>query len=242
MNRQRKQNAVKRVLRVLVVPLFIVIFSAAMAAEPATYIEPLETAVAKLVTRSLSQWAYTRETRDEIGNYVERFDPGMPRDQQWQLLLFEGETPQKKHFKRYRREYDELFERDSPTDIDLRELIDPATVSLSRETAEMLEFSFQPVANDPDDLIVVENLRGIVQVDKHTNEVTRVTIESSGKFSPEAMVTITSMSMSLTFEAINDGGPRFIAATTSNTEGRFMGLKKFSEKEEVWFREFIESP
>lgn len=223
-----------------IVAMTIALLGSGLArAQQPDYPEPLQNAISALVASSSGQWSYVRETRDDDGHYVERYDPALPRDEQWQLLLLDGQKPTAKQIKRYRREYDELFERDDPLDVDLSGLIDPATVRLDSETEDALVYAFQPSADSEDDKKIVEQLLGHVTIDQNDNAVLLVEIESKHAFSPVAMVKIFSMSMSLKIDAMNDGMLHAVSVARSKTEGRFMGIKKFSENEQTEFRDFV---
>ncbi len=217
------------------VPLCALVANAALAD---TFPAPVQAVIDLHADDQKQQWAYTRETRDEEGHYVERFDPTLPRDQQWTLIEFEGKTPTKKALRRYQKHYEELFDRESPTRFDLESMLDPATMRLAQETDELLTYTFQPLAEDEEDAEFVAYLIGTVIISKTTNDVVSLGMRNKEEFSPMAMVKIKELSLNLTFERFVNTGPNFISRASSNTSGRLMGLKEISESEDVRYRDF----
>ena len=199
---------------------------------------PVQTALDNLHAGASERWAYTRETRDGRGHYVERFDPAAPRESQWQLLAFDGQTPTEEDLERYAERYEELFERESPTSLDFSTLMDPATVELANETDATLEYRFTPLPEGEDDAKILAHLSGTLVIDRERQQVREVRIENTGKIKPMKMVKITKLVMAMTLMPVSADGPVVLASADAETEGRFMGLKKFAESESARFREF----
>ena len=215
--------------------------SVCFGGEKSDWPEPLARALEALAETD-DQYAYTRETRDELGHYIERFDPEKPRSEQWQLLSFNGGEPDKKHKERYAREYDGLFNRDHPTDVDLSSLFNRESLKVVETTPKFVIYEFQPLADEPEDEKIMSNLVGTLVVDVANNELNDISLNSKKKFSPAAMVSIKEFSITMSFDRIGENGPVVMTQSTSNIRGRFMGLKKIEQSQEVVFRDFDRVP
>ncbi len=146
--------------------------------------EPLQRALALQESQRSTQWSFIRETNDEEGHYIESYDPDVPEGERWTLLRFNGKPPSKKALRRYESEYEELSDRESPTDFDLNELMDATSIVLSRETDQTVDYEFQPQADDEEDAEIVKHLLGTLSIDKQSGHVQRVRIQNKRDFSP----------------------------------------------------------
>ncbi len=211
------------------------------SAETQDWPEPLAEAIVAMASVS-GDYAYTREAWDEIGHYVERFDPSKPRAEQWQLVLFDDQKPTEKHRARYLKEYEKLFEREHPAKVDLTGLVDRKSLRVIETTPDTIVYGFKPLTDEPDDEKMMANLNGTLVLDVKKNQVTAVELNNDKKFSPAAMVSIKEFSLAMRFDEMSSQGPVSLVESTINIRGRFMGLKKVEQSEKVEFREFIATP
>ncbi|MEM7282358.1 MAG: hypothetical protein AAF438_12105, partial [Pseudomonadota bacterium] len=164
--------------------------------------EPLAEAL-EAMAHQQANYAYTREAWDDLGHYVERFDPSKPRSDQWQLVSFDDAEPKEEHRNRYAKEYEGLFNRDHPADIELADLIDRESLSVTESTPTTITYRFKPRAEDPDDQKFMSHVDGTLLLDTEKNLVKEIRLANSKKFSPAAMVSIKKFSLTMNFDFVN---------------------------------------
>ena len=228
----------KSTIRAALVAGFLIASAASsVAANQAALPAPLSDALAELATNS-GDWAYTRQTSGTDGDYVERFDPSLPRDKQWSLLEYAGAAPDESHLAYYREHYDELFDRESPAAAELHDVIKPGSVELVEQSDQVLIYRFAINADDADDEKFVKHLEGRITIARDVPSVQSVRIAARAPFKPAMTVKITEFSLAMEFATDLVSGQRFIVRTREKTQGRFMAVKRFDEEESVQFRDF----
>ena len=198
---------------------------------------PLASAISAM-TEGGVDYAYTREAWDDLGHYVERFDPSKPRSKQWRLVSFDDQEPAPEHVERYAKEYEGLFNRDHPAKISLADLVDVETLTVKETTPTQIIYGFKPLAEDSEDAKIMAHLSGTLFLDLSQNIVTEIQLVNNKKFSPAAMVSIKEFSLSMRFGLVSERGLISLVQSQTKIRGRFMGLKKIEQSQTVEFRDF----
>lgn len=178
--------------------LSMVVMSTSAANDP---IAVANEALRKLDGINSQYWSYkhTRSTDGEVTSSY--FDPRRSLNQQWQLLLINGDVPTREAIEEFNSLWnvgeEELSENGS-----LSELIADNSLILDRIDKETAYFTFTPVLEDMAEEIT--KLRGELLVNLKTQVVNALTISNIEPISPAFSITLDRFNMGFEFDTIDE--------------------------------------
>lgn len=175
---------------------------------------------------TLDHWS--EENGEEIVLTL-RYDPRLPKGEQWRAVGVEKDALDKKSRKLLKK-YQKGEANDSMLVYDkLGGLIDGA--SLREETESYAEFVAPFYEEDmPEDMQGA--LEAVIRLEKPGGYISRIDMRSIRPFKPAAVAKIKMMSQSQVYTAPSGDGPAMLASTESAARGKAM-FKKFASQSRV---------
>ena len=182
--------------------------------------------------------SYERVTRGSEESLVERFDARATSGDGWTLVSVDGEAPSAKQQRLYARATDERALRDNPCELELDGLGKVGSYKLVEETPTHLIYAFTPATDDAEDeeeAELLENLDGLLRINRSGPFVESIELRNSRPFSPVAALKVEQLELRTRIERIAPEGPFALVSHRSRLRGRML-FKRFEEDESVTHR------
>lgn len=201
-----------------------VLFATMLAALSATahaaddYDAILEQAIAPIEREYEGRWSFTEAKTEGDEVRIASYDPRRDQDNHWQLEQIDGREPTEKEFEKFLQDKakeskeaqeHEQAEKDSDQrgrrrgSRDVREMIEPGTLTLLEETEQHWMFSFQPADVGED---FNKHLDGTLRIIKDGPYLDSLVLESRKPFKPQFGIKVNDFSTRLQFEQYEPGG------------------------------------
>ncbi len=128
----------------------------------------------------LDRWAFTVTRVVDGVTTVERHDPSAPKDTRWVLVERNGRAPSEKERQRYVEERGRRGFGGAPG---LRDLIEPGSLAVVSDEGGRVICSFRMKADDEEDRLVADKVRGTLIVRKDPAAVERLEVVNTGTIS-----------------------------------------------------------
>lgn len=185
--------------------LAIIFLSTAMFVNGASdHLGVAKDAIQKLDAINSEYWSYkhTRSTDGEVTSSY--FDPRRSLNQQWQLLLINGQVPTREAIDEFNALWnveEELEESGIEEEGSLSQMIAINSLMLDRIEKEAAYFTFTPILEDMAEEIT--KLRGTIVVNLDNKVVQSLSINNIEPISPAFSITLDRFNMGFEFETID---------------------------------------
>ncbi|OCQ20880.1 hypothetical protein A7985_13885 [Pseudoalteromonas luteoviolacea] len=193
-----------------------------------THQQFVEKAIVKFQASERGKWAFTYhhneiEEGEKTDIYAQYF-PQNPRGERWQLLKLNGASPTQKQVKDFASKRE-----NEGYSIKLTELINPQSLSIEKETAQTITFSY-PVQLADLGKDAIGKLMGTVKINKSSASIEEVNIINTDEFSPVALADISHFKLNMQFQTINDSVlPKSSYMEMSGTFSFFIDIEETSK-------------
>jgi hypothetical protein len=178
-------------------------------------------------------FSYTQTIDSESnGLEISRFDA--EREPSWELISLNGESPTDKERKKFQKDKVKEAERREETG-SLVAMIEPGSVQVAEETAELVTLSFAPKMTDfPED--AQDALAGEAIWNKAQARLISLTVSSKAPFKPALGVKVNNMEMVFEFHEV--AGYTLPEAVRFAFEGKLAGVKSIDVESTIAYTDY----
>jgi hypothetical protein len=180
-----------------------------------------------------SHWHFTMTMVEEGERRIIRHDPLQKPLEQRTLLSVDGMSPDKKQLKAFRKQEEQRIEDRDP-EANFSYLVDLKTLKHTAQTDNHAEISFSPRVKRMEDFR--DELAGKLVLNTQTEQIEKIEIYNTEKFSPAFSVTLESYL--LTFHFRDEQGARLLDNLLSSAVGKVGFLKKFDTETSISFSDY----
>lgn len=217
----------------LLLALALSAFPAAAASPPALALE----ALASIDRFSQENWSYTKTSRANGVERVERHDATRAPNERWTLISVDGRAPTSKELKKYAREKEDQRKRGSD-DGDDDGGVDESTIELIAETPLRSTFRFHPRAGM---LLRGEESRkvaGTIVVNREGRWAERFELRNTAPIRPLPGVNVSEFMISMTFRRDADSGEILPVRFANRIRGKLL-LKSIDSDQIASYSHFV---
>jgi len=198
----------------------------------------VEQALASVSKQTGGDWSFTKTTVEtktkEMITTIERFDPRLPKAEQWSLVSVDGNSPTPSALSGYRIEksIEENGERG------IQEIVDGSSFTLIEETANELTYEFDPVSGGgPEDFI--RHLRGKLVVNRNGPLVSSIELYNEKSFSPGGPLKVKKFTNKITLAPIGENNEVLIVKIEIDMKGKAFGIMKAEQTRRTVFSDYV---
>ncbi len=220
--------------------LFLCVPGEAFATPEPDYESIVRQAFAANERSSADDWAVTRTHTAEGVTRVSRFDPRRAPGGQWSLISVDGVPATAEQIDEYRQDAAESDAADTEDESFGSDYVTPGSLRLLEESETKYRFSFLPSYDeDSEDAELMQDVSGVLSIDKNAHYVEFIELVSSKSFKPERGVKISTFRMLMRFSLHPTNGQVLLEMMRVHVKGRAFLIFDFDEVEETVYSDYL---
>jgi hypothetical protein len=201
----------------------------------------LHDAIQKLIADD-DHWSYTQSSQrfDRAGKptgglTIERYDPSLPTDQEWQLQQFRGHPPTDSELSSWRYQKEKMMKHHEEKT--LGDVLDLDHAALASETPDAATF-LVPIMKDASKRFPADKLEVFMQVNKARRALTSFSLRPKAPFRFAGVVKLESGEVDGRLEVVQANYTPTLVWARGSGSGRILGLFPIGMGEEVNYSAF----